>query len=499
MWDYVNRISDIINELSLKDRNELSGCLDFIENKIKVEDTPVVFITNINSNVIMRLALMTAGKVFYVVPTTMTSSEIISCLTEIVNPVVITDNIENIKCNIKFAKIYEYDIVCNFYSGDFSLSSYKIEQSFKMILYSNSLNTISTDQHIFIAIFDNLIETLKKENLLNKALHYACDFKDDFFIFYLVLLYSNKNIVSFNISSDLLYSNTINKKNKTANNSRVLYISYQAYRDIWKEVLSSTLQNKLLFKWFFNKWLGRIIIYLIIRKFERYFKPFKNIIVIGLITDPILAEVSEKLRHSLVYNTYGEQSSLMFFGISKQPGSICLSPSLTTLSMSLKDNRKIYSILSDKENISSSTETSQLVMTIRGSNFLKSITTKDLFTVKNGFAKFLGYAFSNGVCPAYVESIFNSFPFIKDSALVWWKNKYILLLDIDEAMLDANRINYLFFNKIMKGQVKKVNQELLPEAIQISTFGQIPSMVLKYNRWGLLDKEFLYKVELFNQ
>ena len=128
-------------------------------------------------------------------------------------------------------------------------------------------------------------------------------------------------------------------------------------------------------------------------------------------------------------------------------------------------------------------------------NALRS--THSLFVVKDGYAKFLGYAFNNGVCPAYIESIFNSFPFIKDSAVVWWRNNYILLLDVDEPILDANRINYLFFTKIMKGQVTKVNQNLLPEEIQIKSFGQIPSTIVRYNRLGQLDKEFLYKVEYF--
>jgi len=49
----------------------------------------------------------------------------------------------------------------------------------------------------------------------------------------------------------------------------------------------------------------------------------------------------------------------------------------------------------------------------------------------------------------------------------------------------------------MKGQVTKVNQNLLPEEIQIKSFGQIPSTIVRYNRLGQLDKEFLYKVEYF--
>lgn len=485
MWPYVNRMSDIVKELQQEDKGQLKSCLTYIDNMIPIGKNIAIFITEVRSNIIMRLSLMIRGKTFYVIPTTMTSSEIVSCLTEISNPIVITDNIDNIKCNSNFAQIEEYDIVSSYYlSNDISL---EIEPSFKMILYSDTLQYVSTNEYNFIAVFENLISYLKKEGLLDK-IPYIYNITDDFFIYYLALMY-------FGITPNEV-NNQVGKYPKTEKD-KILFITYEDYRNIWKEVLSLTLQNKLLFKWFFDRWLGRIIIYLIVRKFEKYFNPFKNIIVLGLITDPILAEISEKLRHSLVYNTYGEQNSLMFFGISKKPGHIYIVPSLSTLSVSLKDNRKKYLILSDEKKISS-TETSQLVMTVGGPNFLKSITTNALFTMNGSFAKFLGHAFSNGVCPAYVESIFNSFPFIKDCALVWWKEKYILLLDVDEAMLDANRINWNFFKKIMKGQVQKVNQELLPEEIQISTFGEIPSMILRYNRWGLLDKEFLYKVEHFN-
>lgn len=217
--------------------------------------------------------------------------------------------------------------------------------------------------------------------------------------------------------------------------------------------------------------------------------------MLGIITDPILAEVSAKLKCCKVYNTYGEANSMMAFGISHKPGYINLVPGLKTISMSLKDNTRIFSILSDKKIISTSIETSNLIMTMRSTYYLKSIITNSLFTVIGQTAKFLGHAFSNGVCPMYIESIFNSFPFIKDSVLIWYKGKYILLLDVDEAILDANRINYLFFNKIMKGQIEKINKDLLPETIQIMSFAQIPSAILRYNRMGLLDKNFLYNVE----
>ena len=490
MISYAETMSNIISGLDKYDRIHISRLLDIIEHKVG-DKTPVIFISNPHVHVMARLSLMLSGKIFYVIPTTMTNNEIISFLTEIPQPFVITDNKDNIKSNSNFAKIYEletYPIDIN-NSPDTIIT---IEESFTMFLYDTSGKIVHINEDIFAVLYENAYELLSNNKLLNKP--FLCAEVNDFFLQYLIIYISRIKTTSssFILNEESLF---LNKSNTKSNNT--LYISYQSYRNIWKEVLSLTLQNKLFFKWFFNKWLGRIIIYIIIRKFEKYFKLFNKIVVLGLITDPILAEISEKLRHSKVYNTYGETSSLMLFGISNKPGQIELRPGLQTISVSLKDNRKAYSIISEKYIESSSTKISQLVMTIRGERFLKSITTNSLFVVKDGYAKFLGYAFNNGVCPAYIESIFNSFPFIKDSAVVWWRNNYILLLDVDEPILDANRINYLFFTKIMKGQVTKVNQNLLPEEIQIKSFGQIPSTIVRYNRLGQLDKEFLYKVEYF--
>lgn len=494
MLNYQHTIKKIIDTLSEDMLGDLLCAIPYY--KSLCEEYPyknfVVFINDKRWNIIVKLSLMLLGKRFIVVPTTMTNDEIITSLTDTVNSIIITDDILNVKSKNSFFKVIvafpitilgEEPIPYNDLESMFS-------NSWEMILYSLDRKKVYISNYTFALLYDNLEANLHQYSMFSSKNNLIYASVDDFFIYHLLYFVDLK---------DEPYICNLDKEKLDKTTKRVsnLMISYENYKEIWKEVLSLTLQNKILFKWFFNKLLGRIIMFVIIRRFEKYFRRFRKIIVLGLITDPILAEVSEKMRHLKVYNTYGETSSMMAMGISDKPGHINIIPGLKTISVSLKENRKIYYILSNKETISSSNETSQLVMSFRGSDFLKNITTTALFTIKEGYAKFLGYAFKNGVCPAYIESIFNSFPFIKESVLVLWKDNYILLLDIDEAILDANNINYLFFQEIMNGQIAKINKDVLPKAIQIKNFAQVPEAIKRYNRLGLLDKEFLYKIEHF--
>jgi len=494
MGVYFTLIRELIKSLPSWYKIQLIKCLKFIntlDRDVAYPYSPIIFIEDVRYNILMRLALMIRGKTFYVIPTNMTKIEIISHLTEIHKPYIITDSKISIKSDSIFAKITEFNTILEI-EPNANADIFDISPSFMMILYSDIMRKVATNQLNFAIAFRHLESSLGREKLLNKV-HCFYNLTDEYFIYYLVLL--RHGITPYNINKR--YEIMHGEKFKLEND-RVLYIPYEEYRAVWREILSDTLQNKLLFKWFFHKYLGRIIIRLIIRKFERYFKSFKHIIVLGLITDSLLAEISEKLRHSTIYNVHREQQFLMFFGLCKKPGYISMLPDLHTLSVSMTQSKRKHLLLSDNK-ITASDETSELMLMYRDDDSIRSIHTHVLFTPHGNYAKYVGYAFSNGVCPAYIESIFNSFPFIKDCALIWWQGKYFLALDVDEAILDANRINYLFFDKIMKGQIKRVNQEMLPEEVQITSVGQIPATALKYNRWGLLDKNFLYKVEFLNQ
>lgn len=494
MGAYSILIQELIKSLPPWYKIQLLKCLKFIntlDRDIAYPYSPVIFIEDVRYNILMRLALMIKGKIFYVIPTNMTKIETLSYLTEIHRPYIITDSKISVKGDSIFAKIIEFNTILEI-EPSVDADIFDISPSFVMILYSDTLQRVATNQLNFTIAFKHLESSLNKEKLLSKV-HYFYNLTDEYFIYYLVLLHHGITPYIMSNKYEIIHDGKLKFYN-----DRVLYIPYEEYRTVWREILSGTLQNKLLFKWFFHKCLGRIIIRLIIKKFERYFKSFKHIIVLGLITDSLLAEISEKLRHSTIYNVHREQQFLMFFGLCKKPGYVSMLPNLHTLSVSMTQSKKKYLLPSDNK-ITTSNETSELVLMYKDYDSIRSIPTYALFTTHGNYAKYVGYAFSNGVCPAYIESIFNSFPFIKDCALIWWQGKYFLALDVDEAILDANRINYLFFDKIMKGQIKRVNQEMLPEEIQISSIGQIPATALKYNRWGLLDKNFLYKVEFLNQ
>lgn len=489
--NYTDLMSVVIKSLSHFQRQIISELELILKVKClnNYDRTIVLFIHDQELHFYTRLILMLYGRDFVVIPISMSNSEIITSIAETVKPLIITDSKKNIKSNSSVAKIFEIPEIHTTVKGESYIEISDILPHWDMTLYTEKREKVIVSDDIFAILVENLYENIRSNSLEKNPIS-ICAPIDDFFIYYFTAYIVKPRNVQF-IDEQCIVSRRKPEQNST------LFISYKSYREIWKEVLSLTLQNKILFKLFFNKLLGRIIMFVIIRKFEKYFRNYKNLVILGLVTDPMLAEISEKLRRTKVFNTYGEANSAMAFGMSNKLGFIDIIPGLKTISMSLKDNRKVYSIFSDGKITSSSVETSQLVMTIRDGLSLITISTSSLFMVKNGYAKFIGYSFSNGVCPMYIESIFNSFPFIKDSALVWYKRNYILVADIDEPILDANRINYLLFSKIMRGQVNKVNQDLLPDSVQIKSFGRIPNTALRYNRMGLLDKDFLYKVEFF--
>lgn len=477
MISYQSTIRTILRALSTEDKEELSILVAYYGRQIEDDETPIIFIKEDKEHVLCRLALMILGLDFAVIPTTMSNAEITSSFTDFSKGVIITDNIENVESkSLLFRTLDFYPDNYNIKSEIFDEEEYP---NWTMILYDTKRNQVMINNTLFSLLYANL-----EMNFQKYGMHYQreCSIlaeSEDFFLYYLVSRSQSK--IPF----------IVNEYDK----EQLLLISYNNYKAIWKETLSLTLQNKIFFKLFFNKIIGRIIMLLVVRRFLKRFKLFKRIVVLGLITDPILAEVSEKLRSKKVFNTYGETSSLMATGMSQKPGHISIIPGLSTASISLKESSKNFRILSKDNDVNTFDRVSNVMLSFRTNNLLLNVISDSLFIINGDYAKFLGHAFTNGVCPIHIESIFNSFPFIKDSALVLWKGNYHLLLDVDEAMLEANNINYMFFNKIMKGQVDKMNELVLPKAIQIKTFGQVPCSVPNYNRLGLLNKDFLYNVE----
>ena len=183
MISYTETMSNIISGLDKYDKIYISRLLDIIEHKVG-DKTPVIFISNQHVHVMARLSLMLSGKIFYVIPTTMTNSEIISFLTEIYQPFVITDNKDNIKSNSNFAKIYELEI----YPIDINNPpdiTIIIEESFTMFLYDTSGKIIHITEDVFAILYENAYELLSNNKLLNKPV--LCAEVNDFFLQYLII------------------------------------------------------------------------------------------------------------------------------------------------------------------------------------------------------------------------------------------------------------------------------------------------------------------------
>lgn len=493
MRTYQQTMLHLVEELSNKDQCDILDLMQYHKEIIK-DKTPIVFVEDPKLHLLTRLALMTAGINFIVVSTKMRSEETTLCFMDNINySLILTDCPKKIK-NSSLFRIISADLLPHeefYHESDLcDVDHFKnyVFPAFYMTIYDVDRKPIHIDSDKFYLLYENLRENLQKNGLIGE--NFCFSRPDDFFIYF---------VCGIDTSLDILVNRNVfslTKEDFRQRFSKNLFISYEHYKNTWRHLYSTSLQNKLLFKWFLNKILGRIIMIVLIRKFEKIYKQFNNIVVLGLITDPVLAEISEKLKNIVVYNTFGETNTMMATGISKKPGCIDIIPGSSTASISLKETRRNYSVLLNEKFTRSSNSVSNLVLRFKENHSIFGIYTESklLFTFEDNHAKLLGHAFKNSICPAYVESIFNSFPFIKDSVLVLWKGFYILLMDVDTDMLDANNINYFFFEKIMKGEIDKINKELLLNTIQIKHFSKVLELHKRYNRLGQLDKDFLYNV-----
>lgn len=495
---YTNIMSSIIKGLNDSAKMTLSMYIHKF-SFIPLGLTPAIYVTGTNKHILVRLSLMILGRSFVVIPTNMDKSSTSTCLVNCnKDGIIITDNTNRLgSINENF--LSERNPLLNIINiNNLDVESYQytpftgvkgvIYPDFNMKIYDLNMKLVSTNSSIFAILFFNLKRDLIANGvLLNKEADISHNWKikanvEDFFIYYLLL-----------ISCDKLLDNPftgITCKKHTGN----LFIPYYIYKEYWDNIVETTLRNRIAFSLYFSKLFSGIILQIMMYKFKRIFKDFKNVIVLGLITDDILSKVSSSFRNIQILNTYGETQSLMAMNVSNKPGYI--------MDIDLKEGSNCTKIMleSNKKGISlidiSILEKSSLSFFDEKTSTLTTLISSSLFKREGKYGKYIGHSFLDGICPETIESIFNTFPFIRDSILVRNSHgSYTLLIDTREDIFDTNYISYNRWEKMFNVLLDKVNSLFDNTSFRINGFGPIPSDLKNHTRLGLLDKSNFYEME----
>jgi hypothetical protein len=338
-------------------------------------------------------------------------------------------------------------------------------------------NTLSLDD-IYFGIKDSFA---KHKIFVDKDFWVWTKNPHDYFMYYFVLkeLRSDREI-------DM-------KPSLPATDKSTIFLEYQLLLNIWDSIMSDFLQNKLFFKWIFKKYIGEIILKILRWKLKRHFKRYSHIVILGIVKDTLLAEMLMKWKDKKVFNIYGESNNLMFLNISDKPGTVDLT-SIDDYLFNLHD--KIQTEKGTVGRLASRDWNNPLSTVISSIYFL-------LESNKERYATYYGYKFKNlPIFPHKVESLMDIIPFIKTSLFVQYMNRNILLYDPDMDMLD--RSNYTLkqlegcaeYEGILPKYIKHLNSKILSKNEQITEFRNIPKLINKYNRFGELNKQAAYAVEL---
>jgi len=495
---YINVIKSIINGLNNKELTLLKNLQLFFEQTIHSEySTLILFVKDNNLHFLTRLYMMITGRIFIVVSTSLDESSISTILSNnSYKSVVITDSINLLeKINpafiskknpllntIDISKVSELDV-------PIIVKPILINPATKFYMYvydyNKKLSRILIDQNMFARLYKNLEASFAMYNInLGNRMTNDCSFvapSDDFFLYKCLVCAYNMVIhpTSYSCHTTLL-------------------ISYKNFKQLWDNLVEGTIQRRFLFNGYLHKFFGRFIIRYIIKKFEKHLSQYKKIVVLGLIVDPTLEKVVNNLNGIKVFNTYGEADTLLATNVSNKAGYISLASGLSTTAISLKEtNEKSYQIMENENSILTvNKNVSQVVLSFLTELTWIQLTSTALFRKEGAYAKYIGHSFSNGICPETIESIFNNFPFIRDTVLVKTnKGNYVLFIDTKEYLLDVSRINFNTWQKILRNQVERINRILNRRDLVITGPCPLPSDLNHRTSLGLLDKTIFYEME----
>jgi hypothetical protein len=352
--------------------------------------------------------------------------------------------------------------------------------------YPTKINRIAGET--FIAMINALNNDLGMYNLCRRDEYGLIPFVTDnidyllYFIAFKLNKYCNNTDRLLPTQDEIKYVIKERKHFMEHNCAKTLFIPKKEFIELWDKRVQSVFENRRIFKcslkhnWFVN--------FLIRRRLKKLLKGFSKVLVIGYLESSYMVNILKNLSFVKFYNILPVKTALFFGSISQDFDRI---ESTTNVEFkphppnATKD--QIYLCIHRIRN-----EENGTIINIPNTSarFIKKMVEgtfhyEDRFCyigdINNAFEYHDKYVF-----PETLEKVINSYPFIKESVLLTFKGKLILIINPNQGVLDANRINYGMFKRIIQRQIATLNKEL-PDAYRIRGF-DIGSSLIDKDRDG---------------
>jgi hypothetical protein len=277
------------------------------------------------------------------------------------------------------------------------------------------------------------------------------------------------NDVSFPIENRKLYLRH--------NRSKTLFIPKKEFVDLWHKQISSIFECRLVFKLYMKiGWLANMLVG---RRLKKLFKGFENVLIIGILNNSYMIDILKSMSNIKFYSVFPIRSALMYGPISNSLDSIILTQSESRQDVMYDSTEGLSALGCRFTNSRHSNEMYSINDTVSRFKVGESIREGGYYLKQYFPLGSIENCFNKGdslIFPETLEKVINSYPFVKDSVLLIFRSKVILVVNFNGSILDSNRINYGMIGDIMREQIRSLNKEL-PESYRIQGFAESASLL----------------------
>ena len=348
-----------------------------------------------------------------------------------------------------------------------------IEIDFTIKSYSPYPTKISTiDCEMFNIMIESLIEDLNTHDLI-KSTDVGCipfiSNNPDYLLYFIAIRIATENSI-LPTEEDVNLPIDCKKTYVTHNRANTIFIPKKEFCDIWDNKVMSLFEHKWIFKGYLKeRWYVNLLIK---RRIKRLFKGFSNLVIIGLLGNVFMTNILKNLSFINVYTIIPIKKGLFYGSISKyfycivpaggeyrQESFMLLKNSMYALTYKLfnVDNKDIFTLADSYLRF----EKGKTIHVNGQNKYQYDI----LGNIQNCFSSKNTYIF-----PETLEKVINSYPFIRNCALLTFNNKLTLVINPNMNILDSNRINYKMFYNVIQKQIDALNEGLLPDEYKIRGF-----------------------------
>lgn len=361
-----------------------------------------------------------------------------------------------------------------------------LETNFTLTTYSPSpvkIHKISGDMFaVMVNSLNKELESYEMTHNMNIGCIPFISLNPDYLLYYVALKLHDDagTILPTHEDTDLPI---LNKDLYLAHNrAETIFIPKAEFNTIWSTKINSIFEYKYIFKAHLkNRWYVNLLIK---RRLKSLFKGFNKLVIIGNLENAYQINILKNLSFLKVYTILPIRSAMLYGPICNTFGTLSPDANKRFVCASKYGSSGTLHLL----NLTLSSDDIIHYLIDVNSRFIKGKSLHDphgynveqytyMGNVENSFRNQDAYIF-----PETLEKVINSYPFIRNSALLTFNKKMTLVVNPDPDILDANRINFKMFSEIIHKQINLLNKEL-PDDYKIINF-VVSTTLIEQDRQG---------------